>query len=133
MRKLVMVLLVLCLISGCALVTKFNEMSTKQRVMWILRSYNAEYIVLAHNAAFYSVMSPEKQKLLRWRKMILKEIYPLVKQMVEDLENGIEPTQTAEDIIVDLLNRLMAADPLDIDQNAPPEDEPPEEAENPQA
>lgn len=110
---------VFMLFSGCALISKFQEMTPKQKALWFMRAYNAEYMDVLSQAQYYDLMPANAQQVLRWRAKLIQELYPLIGSYVLKVENDIEPTKEEENAITDLLNRLMAVDPADVAKNAP--------------
>ena len=121
MRKVSIIALMLCLMTGCALISKFKEMPTKKKALWFMRTYNAEYFDVMKQAQYYSIMPEEAKKVLRWRHKLLVQIYPLIKKYLAKIEAGVEPTVEEENELTDLMNRLMTVDPADVEENAPPE------------
>ena len=137
MRKFMCSILMLCMMTGCSLITKFQEMPAKQRVLWFMRTFNAEYMDVCQAAQIYGLLSVEQQKIVRWKHKLLMEVYPLIKAYLMAIEAGNDVAVAEEDAITALLNRIMLADPADVDKNAPPDPNqkdpaiPPEESHNP--
>jgi hypothetical protein len=119
MRRFVLALLFLC-ITGCALITKVQQMPAKKQALWVLRAYNAEYIDVQHKARMYRFMPPEGQKILRFRVMMLRELFPVVKKYMGLIQNGEEPPRELVQRVLKGLERLMECDPEDVEKNAPP-------------
>jgi len=126
MRRFILAVVALCLMTGCSLVSKFQEMPVKQRLLWMMRTWLAEYADIQNMAQYYSMMPENAQKVLRWRHKLLMEIHPMIGKMLKQQEAGEPLSIDLENEIVEQLNRLMALDPVDVEKNAPPEPKQPE-------
>jgi len=113
---------------GCALMGQWQKMDAKKKALWMMRAFNAEYVDVMQQAQMYQIMPETARKVLRWRHMLLKEVYPLIAEYVTAVHEKREPDLKLEDRIMSLMNRLMAAKQADIDENAPPEPKQPEPA-----
>lgn len=113
-RKMLLLLLVVSLFSGCSLIRKIGEMSPKQTALWMMNVFNAEYAELVREAQdYYSPGTTEAQRrVMRWKMALLRKVHPLIKSYVEALDAGEDPKAALENAIVEALGQILEAEML---------------------
>ena len=105
--SLVLVVAVLFLI-GCPQGMKsLDEMTPQEKAVWMLSVYNAQY-----DDYLFQVDKPDltedDKKILREKKEILKEVYPLIELYTGYVDSGVIPTLETETLIMQNIDRLLS-------------------------
>lgn len=106
--RCLLVMMALVLLSGCAIIDQWKSMSAKQRAYAIVSTFNGEFAVLKVQLRDYLQSSAVKQRYLRWKRWVLIQVYPLVKEFGAKLESG-ETDASLESRILGWLNQLLGA------------------------
>lgn len=106
-RVLAVMLLALCLVAGCATtgVKSWTQKSPIEKADTFLSQYNTQYRDTMRLATDPKSTPAQKQVAIT-KKKILTEVYPLIGAYANLAAMGQAPTQTQEDEILDLLNKL---------------------------
>jgi ABC-type glycerol-3-phosphate transport system substrate-binding protein len=109
-RKFIAVYIVLALmLVGCAGMQKpeqsFSDMTPKQKVTIMMGIYNAQYDDYKLKVAIPNLTEEEKQ-VLRTKKQVLTQVYPLIQSYDLIQAAGGTPTAEAEANIMQLLSNL---------------------------
>lgn len=107
-KRTIAVLMVLML-SGCALLDTWESMSDKQKVLFVVSAYNGQFAILKAEWAQYDSRSQEQQKLLRWKKKVLVEAYKLVQEYIALYEGSAVRSVTLEERILEILGLVINA------------------------
>lgn len=83
-----------------------SEMSGKEKATWMLSVYNAQYADYKVQAA-RTDLDEAKKEILREKKKILTEVYPLIKIYVGLVDTGVLPDVDLETTIIQNLERLL--------------------------
>lgn len=100
MRRLsnVAVLSVLALAVGCSLfstaVKTFEDMTPKERSLWMMSIYNKEYAEYEATVATRTPLPVEVQKVLRAKKAALVRAWPLIKAYNAMIQTGLLSEET---------------------------------------
>lgn len=81
------------------------ERTPQEKALAILESYNSVYKDTMSMALMPNLTEAQKQ-MVRSKKAMLKEVYPLIQIYVGIIESGGIPSAADEQAILDLLNRL---------------------------
>jgi hypothetical protein len=106
---LVVLLVIPAVFIGCpgAGGRSFAEQSPKERATWMLGVYNAEYRDYM-NVVARPDLSEEQKDLLKQKKQILTDLYPLIGLYSETVMTGaVVPDRGLEDQILALINQLL--------------------------
>lgn len=106
-KRIAILLALSILFVGCAHNTKtFDQMSPMERSIWMLGVYNAQYDDYKFQAARVD-LDEERKAVLRVKKQILTEVYPLIAVYSGYAESGIVPAVDLETAIITNLERLL--------------------------
>ena len=83
----------------------WSEQTSKDRLVWMLGIYNAQDRDYRSMAALPS-LTPAQVKVLKTKKEIMTQVYPLIDAYRVTVEAGGTPSAQTEQMILDLLNRL---------------------------
>jgi len=92
------------LLSGCA--TMEVEMTAKDKAAWAMALYNAQYDDYLRMTGMGNLTEDQRQ-ILRKKKAIMNELWPLLKLYAEYSKTGKIPTDL-EQQVTDLINQLIA-------------------------
>lgn len=112
-------ILFLFVLLACPKMQAINDMSSKEKAVWMLGVYNSQYsdymITTGHNIDLNGNwvktkevnLSEDQKQVLREKKKVLSELYPLI--MIYDgyVEKGLVPDREMEQKIIDLINRIQ--------------------------
>lgn len=115
LRKAEYMLLALCLVVfliSCVTnqdkgLKSFSDMSHKERATWMMGIYNSQ-------ARDYKAMvartdlSNEQKDILRKKKAVMEQVYPMIKTYTTYIDTGAIPTKQVEDEILQLINNLTS-------------------------
>lgn len=85
----------------------FGDMSHKERAAFFMSVYNSQaddYKIMAANPA----LTEDQKKLLREKKKIMTQVYPLIGTYTAYVDAGTAPTPEVEQQILTLINQLTA-------------------------
>lgn len=121
MKRTITAALLLAMLSGCVLLDKWEQMSDKQKVLFVVGAYNVQYAILKSEWVHYAELSPERQKLLRWKKQVLVEVYALVQEYVALYDGSAVRSVPLEERILEVLALVInrVAPPPDFDPVLP--------------
>jgi hypothetical protein len=107
-----LLLAMITLASGCALIKKFQDMSPKQKVLWFMSTYNAEYQELQLQARCYNHdhTTDAQRAVMQWKKQLLKEAHTLISRYLEAVEAGTPPAGGLGERILALMNQILSAE-----------------------
>ena len=112
MKKRLTTAAMLLALTGCALVTRFQSMTPKQKSLWLVATFTAEMHELREQAKYY--YNPEvtdaEREVMRWKMTLLRQALPLIKSYIEAAEAGEEIAPDVETVIYDLLNLILSAE-----------------------
>ena len=100
-------------ISGCITPSatdgpkRVTEMTPKEKGAWFLGIYNAQDKDY-RNMVVRTDLTNDQKKILREKKKIMTEVYPIIKTYNIYIDSGAVPTKIVEDQIIDLINNLTA-------------------------
>ena len=108
----IMIMLVLALtfplLTACPKNGKsFQDMAPKEKGVWMMSIYNGQYADYQAQATRIDLNEAQK-KILREKKEIMTEVYPLILTYVGYAESGIIPSVSLETMIVTNLERLLS-------------------------
>ena len=118
--------MIVFLIAGCATI----RLTPKQTVLWGMNVYNAQYDLyidqvvadsysmeekqllkdnpaLLVGADLKSNLSEEQKEIIRVKRDILVELYPIIQLSMECINSGSIPPDDVQEIMVRLLNKLL--------------------------
>lgn len=118
--------MIVFLIAGCATI----RLTPKQTVLWGMNVYNAQYDLYIDQvvADSYSMeekqllkdnpallvgadlkpnLSEEQKEIIRVKRDILVELYPIIQLSMECINSGSIPPDDVQEIMVRLLNKLL--------------------------
>lgn len=102
-----MVLLLFLVLPSCTKHSKaFQDMTSKEKATWMLSVYNAQYDDYKFQAARLDLDEVQK-KLLRSKKEVFTEVYPLIMTYTGYVDSGVIPVPELETMIVTNLERLL--------------------------
>lgn len=101
-------ILVLLALVGCAHVAEkpWSERTPKEKAIWMDGIYNVQYDEYQVRAARADLLEDER-KVMRVKKQIFIEIWPLLKSYSKYAEAGVVSPVELEMHIINLLNRLI--------------------------
>ena len=111
MKKLCIFLFVVVFLAGCQFTQNLKspaDMSAKELGTWALGIYNAQYDNYEVLAA-RTDLTEDYKVMLRKKKAILVEIWPLLKLYAGYVDSGAIPTQELEVKIIGLIDDLILA------------------------
>lgn len=82
-----------------------SEMTPKEKATWMLSMYNKQYDDYLVVAAKPDLTEAQKE-VLRKKKKIMQEVYPLIELYSSYVEAGSVPTKETEAQIINYLNEL---------------------------
>ena len=101
------ILLSLMFVVSCAgNIKTLNEMNPKEKAVWMLSVYNAQYDDYKFQASRVD-LDNERKDVLRIKKQILTEVYPLIAVYAGYAGSGIIPAVDLETAIIKNLERLL--------------------------
>ena len=105
--RIVAILLSLMFVVSCAHNVKtMAEMNPMEKATWMLSVYNAQYEDYKFQAARVD-LDEERKAVLRIKKQILTEVYPLISVYAGYASSGIIPAIDLETAIITNLERLL--------------------------
>ena len=105
--KIGIVVLLVLMLSACAFLQPQTGLSTKQQATVWLQIYNYQYddtMALAINPS----ITEDQKKIVREKKRILNQVWPLLKIYVAVVDGGGTPTTADTVAITNLINQLTA-------------------------
>ena len=84
---------------------RVTEMTPKEKGAWFLGIYNAQDKDY-RNMVIRPDLTNDQKKILREKKKIMTEVYPIIKTYNIYIDSGAVPTQAVEDQIIQLINDL---------------------------
>lgn len=111
-RKLLALLVMLLLVASCGAFQKvkelrFDEMSSEQKAVWMNDIYSSQYDDYKVMAIMPNLTESQK-KMMRVKKKIFTEVWPLLKLYSKYVATGVIPAAELEAKIMKLLNRLIS-------------------------
>ena len=105
--KLLVLVILLGALASCATLglKSWSTYTPKERALAILDAYNGQYADTLDLATMPNPTDAQRA-VVRTKKGILKEVYPLIEIYVSTVESGKVPSQASEQKILNLLNRL---------------------------
>lgn len=104
------VLLMLIALTACGGknfgLTPISDTSPKEIAIWANNIYIAQYDAY-QAAASMPNLTEEYKKVLRQRKAILEQVYPMITIYNAYVDQGILPEQATTDLIIALMERLI--------------------------
>ena len=110
-KVMVVVVLAMALVSCAALrnlgitVKPYSEMTAKEKIIFLFKSYNKQYEDYKVQAAIPNLTEPERV-VLRARKDALTKVYPLIQAMDLALVEGKPFDPANEKLIIDSFREL---------------------------
>jgi len=105
--RMVAILLSLMFVVSCAgNIKTLNDMNPTEKAVWMLSVYNAQYEDYKFQAARVD-LDEERKAVLRIKKQILTEVYPLISVYSGYAGSGIIPAVDLETAIIKNLERLL--------------------------
>ncbi len=106
------IIVVLIFIVGCVTFNvegpkRISEMTPKERATWFLGVYNAQDKDY-RNMVVRSDLANDQKEILREKKKIMTQVYPMIKTYNIYVDSGAVPTKETEDQIIKLINDLTA-------------------------
>ena len=103
----VLIFLVGCLTFNIEGPKRISEMTPKERATWFLGVYNAQDKDY-RNMVARSDLTNDQKGILREKKKIMIQVYPMIKTYNIYIGSGAVPTKATEDQIIELINDLTA-------------------------
>jgi len=100
-------------ISGCITLgspdgpKRITEMTPKEKGAWFLGVYNSQDRDY-RNMVVRTNLTNDQKNILRKKKEIMTEVYPMIKTYTIYIDSGAVPTKVVEDQIINLINDLTA-------------------------
>jgi len=109
-RNLFVALILLIFLAGCMTLDinrpkSISEMTPKERGAWFLGIYNSQDKDY-RNMVARSDLTNDQKKVLRDKKAIMVQVYPMIKTYNTYIDSGAVPTKAVEDQIIQLINDL---------------------------
>ena len=109
-RNLFVALILLIFLAGCMTLDinrpkSISEMTPKERGAWFLGVYNSQDKDY-RNMVARSDLTNDQKKVLRDKKAIMVQVYPMIKTYNTYIDSGAVPTKAVEDQIIQLINDL---------------------------
>ena len=111
---LIMLLVLVAFLGGCAGLMQqagelksIDEMTPKERATWFTSVYNSQdrdYRAMAAR----SDLTAEQKEILRKKKAIMTQLYPMIQTYNLYIESGAVPTKEVEDRIIEMINNLTS-------------------------
>ena len=93
--------------TGCAgqQVKSFTEMTSQERATFFMKLYNAQY----DDYIFWQdqVLTDEQRKVMREKKKVLTQVYPLIMTYNMLVDCGGQPEPEQAEAIMTLINKLL--------------------------
>lgn len=83
----------------------FDEMSAKEKATFMMSMYNKQYSNYQTQAAKPELTEAERE-ILRKKKKILSEVYPLIELYMSYVDSGAVPSTETEQKIINYLDQL---------------------------
>jgi len=102
-------LIALMVIGACTFdnLKPVSEMTPKEKAAFFMAMYNAQDINYRTMAAMPNLTEPQKE-MMREKKMVLTQVYPLISVYVSYVDQGAAPSPETERLIVENLDRAAA-------------------------
>ena len=112
MKKFLPIGLIILMVFGLTACTFDNikpvsEMTPKEKAAFFLSMYNAQDMNYRAMAAMPNLTEPQKE-MMREKKLVLSQVYPLISVYVSYVEQGAVPSPETERLIVENLDRAAA-------------------------
>ena len=109
-RNLFVALILLIFLAVCMTLDinrpkSISEMTPKERGAWFLGIYNSQDKDY-RNMVARSDLTNDQKKVLRDKKAIMVQVYPMIKTYNTYIDSGAVPTKAVEDQIIQLINDL---------------------------
>lgn len=106
-RKVVISLVLLAFLCGCATLgfKAWADRTPKEKAVVFLEQYNTQYRDTFKMATDPNITVAQKE-IVKTKKAILKELWPLIDVYVGIVDSGSVPSKASEDKILDLINKL---------------------------
>ena len=105
--RIIAILLSAMFVMSCAHGIKtLDEMNPKEKAVWMLSVYNAQYEDYKFQTARVD-LNEDRKAVLRVKKQILTEVYPLISVYSGYAGSGIIPAVDLETAIITNLERLL--------------------------
>jgi len=105
--RIIAILLSLMFVMSCAHGGKsFTEMTPVEKATWMLSVYNAQYADYQFQSA-RTDLDEERKEVLRTKKKILSEVYPMISVYSGYAGSGVIPAVDLENAIIVNLERLL--------------------------
>jgi len=109
-RNLFVALILLIFLAGCMTLDinrpkPISEMTSKERGAWFLGVYNSQDKDY-RNMVARSDLTNDQKRVLRDKKIIMTQVYPIIKTYNTYIDSGAVPTKEVEDQIIKLINNL---------------------------
>lgn len=107
------VIIMLVFLSGCIFSLKgespkrIDEMTPKEKATWFMGIYDAQDKDY-RNMVVRSDLTNDQKEILRKKKEVMIQIYPMIKAYNVYVDSGAIPTKIVEDQIIQLVNDLVA-------------------------
>ena len=98
-------LVVLVLLANCAGIKPITDMTPKQKATFFMSVYNSQYDDYRSMAAL-TTLTEEQKQVMRAKKRIMTEVYPLITLYVSWVDSGAVPSPEIELQIINLINQL---------------------------
>jgi len=108
--NLFVILIILTFLAGCLTLNinkpkLISEMTAKERGAWFLGVYNSQDKDY-RNMVARSDLTNDQKRVLRDKKIIMTQVYPIIKTYNTYIDSGAVPTKEVEDQIIKLINNL---------------------------
>ena len=108
LHLVLIILLIMPVLTACPKDGKsFKDMSAKEKSIWMMGIYNGQYADYEVQAARTDLDEAQKE-VLRNKKKILTEVYPLIGVYSGYADSGIIPAVDLESLIVQNLEQLLS-------------------------
>jgi len=112
MRKLqvsLALVIVAVFLMGCSTngIKSLDEMTPQEKGTWMLSLYNDQYDDYLRQVSRVDLSDGEKD-ILREKKNILLEVYPLIELYTEYVDSGVLPPTETETLIMQNIDRLLS-------------------------
>lgn len=84
-----------------------TDMTPKEKSAWMMKVYNSSYEDYKVQAAMADSLTDEAKDILREKKKVLTEVWPLIKTYNGYVDTGAIPDKIIEEKIISLLNILL--------------------------
>jgi len=108
--NLFILLIILAFLAGCITLNvnkpkPISEMTPKERGAWFLGVYNSQDKDYRNMVGRLDLTNDQK-RVLRDKKTIMTQVYPMIKTYNTYIDSGAVPTKEVEDQIIQLINDL---------------------------